>query len=61
MKKTAKSQFSLLGTVGDSVKSGSRQSDFIMGGELTVDEAKNEPLLGGHLSPELNLFDHILP
>jgi hypothetical protein len=26
-----------------------------------ADEAKNEPLLGGHLSPELNLFDQILP
>ena len=25
------------------------------------DEAKNEPLLGGHLSPELNLFDQIFP
>ena len=25
------------------------------------DEAKNEQLLGGHLSPELNLFDQILP
>ena len=25
------------------------------------DEAKNEPLLGGLLSPELNLFDQILP
>jgi hypothetical protein len=25
------------------------------------DKAKNEPLLGGHLSPELNLFDQILP
>ena len=25
------------------------------------DEAKNEPLLRGHLSPELNLFDQILP
>ena len=27
----------------------------------TTDEAKNEPLLGGHLSSELNLFDQILP
>ena len=26
-----------------------------------TDEAKNEPFLGGHLSPELNLFDQILP
>jgi hypothetical protein len=26
-----------------------------------TDEAKNEPLLGGHLSPKLNLFDQILP
>ena len=25
------------------------------------DEAKNDPFLGGHLSPELNLFDQILP
>jgi hypothetical protein len=25
------------------------------------DKAKNEPLLGGHLSPETNLFDQILP
>jgi hypothetical protein len=25
------------------------------------EEAKNEPLLGGHLSPELNFFDQILP
>jgi hypothetical protein len=25
------------------------------------DKAKNEPLLRGHLSPELNLFDQILP
>ena len=25
------------------------------------DEAKNEPLLGGRLSPKLNLFDQILP
>ena len=27
----------------------------------SYDEAKNEPFLGGHLSPELNLFDQILP
>jgi hypothetical protein len=27
----------------------------------STDEAKNEPLLGGHLSPKLNLFDQILP
>ena len=26
-----------------------------------ADEAKNDPFLGGQLSPELNLFDHILP
>lgn len=26
-----------------------------------IDEAKNEPFLGGHLIPELNLFDQILP
>jgi hypothetical protein len=26
-----------------------------------LDEAKNEPFLGGHLSPDLNLFDQILP
>lgn len=25
------------------------------------DEAKNEPFLGGHLSPNSNLFDQILP
>ena len=25
------------------------------------DEAKNDPFLGGHLSPELNLFDKTLP
>jgi hypothetical protein len=25
------------------------------------DEAKNDPLLRGHLSPKLNLFDQILP
>jgi hypothetical protein len=29
--------------------------------KLFHDEAKNEPLLKGHLSPELNLFDQILP
>jgi hypothetical protein len=28
---------------------------------IKADEAKNEPLLGGHLSPKLNLFDQILP
>lgn len=28
---------------------------------LLPDEEKNEPLLGGHLNPELNLFDQILP
>jgi hypothetical protein len=33
-----------------------------MGGIVRVfDEAKNDPFLGGHLSPELNLFDQILP
>jgi hypothetical protein len=26
-----------------------------------TDEAKNDPLLRGHLSPKLNLFDQILP
>ena len=25
------------------------------------DKSKNEPFLGGHLSPDLNLFDQILP
>jgi hypothetical protein len=25
------------------------------------DEAKNEPFLGGHLSPDSRLFDQILP
>ena len=25
------------------------------------DEAKNDPFLGGHLSPNPNLFDQILP
>jgi hypothetical protein len=28
---------------------------------MEPDKAKNEPLLGGHLSPESNLFDQILP
>lgn len=28
---------------------------------LSSDEAKNEPLLRGHLSPDSNLFDQILP
>jgi hypothetical protein len=29
--------------------------------KTTHDKAKNEPLLGGHLSPNPNLFDQILP
>ena len=29
--------------------------------ELDSDEAKNDPFLGGHLSPNPNLFDQILP
>jgi hypothetical protein len=29
--------------------------------ELLDDEAKSEPFLRGHLSPDLNLFDQLLP